>query len=117
MSPKDDLVYIKHIDEALDRISEFTAGKTLDDINSNFMLSFAIIRAFEIMGEASTKIFKVFKDAHPELPWKNMIGFRNRLIHNYFDVDTAVVWRTIEEKLPDLKIKSVPYLIAHQTND
>jgi uncharacterized protein with HEPN domain len=105
MSPKDDLVYIKHINEALDHITQFTKGQSLEDINSNFMLSFAVIRAFEIMGEASTKISKAFRDAHPELPWKNMVGFRNRLIHNYFDVDTSVVWQTIQEDLPDLKLK------------
>ena len=66
---------------------------------------FAVVRALEIIGEATTKISETVKNHHKEVPWKNMAGMRNKLIHEYFGVNMVVIWKTIKEDLPDLKIK------------
>ena len=69
----------------------------------------AVIRRFEIIGEAARRISDSFRSNHPELPWAEMIGMRNLLIHEYDDVDLHVVWRTVVYELPDLvkKIEAI----------
>jgi uncharacterized protein with HEPN domain len=69
----------------------------------------AVIRRFEIIGEAARRISDSFRSNHPELPWAEMIGMRNLLIHEYDDVDLHVVWRTVVHELPDLvrKIEAI----------
>lgn len=76
-----------------------TIGFDLDDKR---MLTFAIIRAVEIIGEAANKISPSLKAAHPDVPWLNIIGMRNRLIHGYFDIDLDRVWDTVTLDLPAL---------------
>ena len=66
----------------------------------------AVIRYIQIIGEAATRIWKQepeFVAAHPSLPWHGMRGMRNRMIHNYFDVNSDVLWVTVKEDLPKLK--------------
>lgn len=70
----------------------------------------AVIRNIEIIGEAASRIQRQapeFVKAHPELPWVQMRGMRNKMIHDYFDVQVDVVWNTIKEDLPRLKSKSI----------
>ena len=62
-----------------------------------------MIRNFEIIGEATKKVSDVYKQTHVEIPWKEMSGMRNKLIHDYIGVDIAVIWKTIKEDLPPLK--------------
>lgn len=102
MSRLYDLEYLKHIEEALKNVLHFSTGKSIEDILNNEMLSYAIIRGFEIMGEASGKISKEAREKYPQLPWKDMINMRNRLIHNYFDIDHEIIWQTIKQELPGL---------------
>jgi uncharacterized protein with HEPN domain len=66
------------------------------------MLSLSLVRLLEIIGEAARGISQEFRDAYPDIAWKNMVGMRDRLIHGYFDVDLDVVWETVIEDLPPL---------------
>ncbi|GAC1475186.1 MAG: DUF86 domain-containing protein [Isosphaeraceae bacterium] len=80
----------------------FAAGKSREDLESDLMLQFALVRALEIIGEAAARLTEENRAAHPEIPWINIIGMRNRLAHGYFDVDLDIVWRTVSVSLPRL---------------
>jgi uncharacterized protein with HEPN domain len=97
--------YLRHIIEAIERIQQYT--EDMDDaafMESNIVQD-AVIRNFEVIGEASRNIERTnpgFVAAHPELPLSFAYEMRNVLAHGYFKVDIAVVWATIEQDLPSL---------------
>ena len=100
---KKDQVYLEHILESITKIESFTKGISRFDFDRNVMIQDAIIRHIEIIGEATKKISNEFSQIHKEIPWSEMAGMRNKLIHDYMDVDLDVVWKTIEVDLPLLK--------------
>jgi len=100
---KNDQVYLEHIVEAISKIESFVSGLTKFDFDRNVLIQDAVIRNFEIIGEATKKISKEFSQRHSEIPWQDMVGMRDKLIHNYLDVDLDVIWKTIEIDLPLLK--------------
>jgi uncharacterized protein with HEPN domain len=74
----------------------------LDLVNDPLRMH-AAVRLFEILGEASGKLSTEFRQTHPDIPFADMIGMRNKLIHHYFEVDLAVLWQTYEEDIPELQ--------------
>lgn len=76
---------------------------TLDDLKKDERTLLAVVRALEVIGEAAKRIPKDFRDRYPHIPWRGMTGMRDKIIHEYFGVDTAVVWRTVKEDLPPLR--------------
>lgn len=100
---KDDSLYIDHILRSINNILEYTKGISKKDFSKNNLVQDAVIRNFEIIGEATKKVSKVYKQTHVKIPWKEMSGMRNKLIHDYIGVDIAVIWKTIKEDLPPLK--------------
>jgi uncharacterized protein with HEPN domain len=102
---KDDSLYIDHILQSINNIFEYTKGLSIQDFSDNKMVQDAVIRNFEIIGEATKKVSDDYKQVHFEVPWKAMSGMRDKLIHDYIGVDTAVIWKTIKEDLSPLKKK------------
>ena len=100
---KEDSVYLEHILAAITKIENFTLNISKDDFEKSVLIQDAIIRNFEIIGEATKKISKTFKQLYPDIPWQDMAGMRDKLIHDYIDVDLDVVWQAIEIDLPLLK--------------
>jgi len=100
---KNDQVYLEHIIEAISKIENFVTGITKSDFDRNLMIQDAVIRNFEIIGEVTKRISRQFTQSHPEIPWQDMAGMRDKLIHDYLDVDMDVVWKTVEADLPLLK--------------
>jgi uncharacterized protein with HEPN domain len=97
-------------DDYLEDILEY-AGKairfleetpTLDDLKKDERTLLAVVRALEVIGEAAKRIPVDFRDRYPRIPWRGMTGMRDKVIHEYFGVDAAVVWRTVREDLPSL---------------
>jgi uncharacterized protein with HEPN domain len=100
---KDDLAYIEHILDCIRKINEFSNGLSLKEFKTNEMAQDAIIRNIEIIGEASKKISKDTKQTYLKIPWKEITGMRDKLIHDYLGVDVTVVWMTIHQDIPMLK--------------
>lgn len=99
--------YLGHIAEAIDRATSYLQPlPDYEAFQKNPQVQDAVIRNIEIIGEAATRIERHAPDfvtAHPELPWLDMRGMRNRMIHAYFDVNVSVVWSTVKDDLPPLK--------------
>lgn len=100
---KDAALYISDILDAFRAIREFVKGMDLEDFKQNDLVSSAVIRKFEIVGEAAKRVPESIKQRYPEIPWKLMAGMRDRLIHAYFDVNHELVWETIARELPRLE--------------
>ena len=96
-------LYLSDIVAAMESIERFVEGTTLEQFQQDDKTASAVIRKFEIIGEASRNIPEEVKLHHPEVPWKEMAGMRDRLIHAYFGVDFNLVWLTIKNRLPDAK--------------
>ena len=99
---RDDVVYVRHILDAARRAMHFAHNRSRGDLDSDEMLSLSLVRLLEIIGEAANGVSIGFQKNHPDIPWKKMIGLRNRLIHGYFDVNLDIVWDTVMEDLPPL---------------
>jgi uncharacterized protein with HEPN domain len=100
---KDDLAYIDHILLCISKIKNFTKDLTIEDFQKNEMVQDAVIRNIEVIGEASKKVSSNLKTSYYEIPWKEMAGMRDKLIHDYLGVDIQVVWNTIEIDIPFLE--------------
>jgi len=104
-------VYLHHIQDAINRIERFMRGVRKEDFFSDdSMVSAAVVREFEIIGEAIAQMPDEFREKHTMIPWRAIIDMRNRLIHNYFSIDYGIVWKTASEDLPELK-KQIEELI------
>lgn len=79
---------------------EFTQGKTQADLESDEVLALAIVRLLEIIGEAAANVSSACREESPHIPWNEMIGMRNRVVHAYFDVNFNIVWDTLTHNLP-----------------
>ncbi len=90
---KDDLIYIEHILDVIEKIFEYSNGMTHDQFVHTDLVIDAVIRNIEIIGEASKKVSNDFKQVHFEIPWKEMAGMRDKLIHDYMGIDTEVIWQ------------------------
>jgi len=99
---KRDLVYLDHIREAIERIMAYSADGR-EKFFHNRMAQDAVIRNFEIIGEAVKHLSDDLKDGRPEVPWRRVAGFRNVLIHDYMNVDEEEVWNVITTHLPVLR--------------
>ena len=96
-------LFIKDIILAMKSIEEFVEGLSLDEVKEDDKTSSAVIRKFEIIGEATRHVPDNLKENYPDIPWKKMGGMRDRLIHAYFGVDYRLVWEAIKIDIPKLK--------------
>jgi uncharacterized protein with HEPN domain len=99
---KDNTIYLEHILNSIHKIQEYTASISENDFQNNTMIQDAVIRQFEIIGEATKQISADYKAKYNTVPWKEMAGMRDKLIHNYIDVDLGVIWQTVKKDIPFL---------------
>ena len=84
------------------RIVEFTAGVTEDGFRRDSMMQHAVMRLIQIVGEAARKVSPETRDAHAEIPWKQIVGMRHRLVHDYFKINLDQVWTVVHDDIPAL---------------
>jgi len=99
---EDDEIRLRHILDAAREAVGFTESHRREDLDTDRKLSLSLVRLLEIIGEAAKGITTEFRQEHSELPWKSMVGMRDRLIHGYFDVNLDIVWETVTNDLPPL---------------
>lgn len=105
-----DRVRLGHILTCCENIALFMKGKRKTQLSHDVLLNSAVRHQLEIIGEAANAISKKTQRELPNIPWKQIIGLRNRLIHEYFDIDYDIIWQTIKEGLPPLVIEIQCYL-------
>jgi uncharacterized protein with HEPN domain len=100
---KDDRIYLEHILQSIDRILSYISDKNHSEFEDDFKTQDAVVRQLEIIGEATKRVSKEFRIKNPSIPWSDMAGMRDVLIHDYIDVDIDIVWKTASENIPVLK--------------
>lgn len=100
--------YLQHILDAIDHATAYVDGMDAKKFENDPRTQDAVLHNLQIIGEAAGKIRAVdpqFVANHPDIPWDLIYGMRNRLVHNYFEVDLEVVWRTVKQDLPPLRLR------------
>jgi uncharacterized protein with HEPN domain len=104
MSEKpDDKERLNHIIESIDRIKKFTDGMGYDEFAGNEMAQFAVIKNFEIIGEAAYHLTDELKGKHLEIEWEKIQAFRHILVHDYYRINLEIVWKSKENKIDNLR--------------
>lgn len=97
-----DLTYLEHIKESIDKIQSYTHNLSEEGFQESTLIQDAVVRQFEIIGEATKRLSDKIKQQYPEIPWKDMAGMRDILIHDYINVEIDIVWKTVIDYLPPL---------------
>jgi len=100
MTERQYLDYIQDIVESVNDIKSFVSNMDFNAFCGDKKTINAVIRSLEVIGEASTKIPSEISDQYPAIPWKQMRGMRNKLIHEYFGVDKAILWQVATDEIP-----------------
>ncbi len=111
-----DIAYLLDVQHEARMALGFIDGKTFADFEKDIQCQYAVIRAISIIGEAAARVSDDFTSQHAEIPWRQIIGMRNRMVHGYDDIVLSVVWEVLETHIPDL-LKLVEPLIPSRSAD
>ena len=101
MSRDDSAFLLDMLLAARDALS-FAEGMSFEAFGQDRRTQLSVVKAVEIVGEAASQVSEDARGANPDIPWREIVGMRNRLVHGYFDIDLAIVWDTVRHNLPDL---------------
>lgn len=99
---REDSIRLQHMLDEAYTVMGFVKDYSFEDLKEDNKTVHAVVRAIEVIGEAAAKISAEYKNTHPDIPWEQIIGMRNHLIHVYFDVDYQTIWKTLEYDIPSL---------------
>ena len=102
MTP-DYLDYVEDILDAMEKAEIILEGIRYEDYETDFRINFAVIRALEIISEASKRIPEDLRESTPNIPWKGMSGMRDRIIHGYDNIDYQIIWDVVKKDIPKIK--------------
>jgi uncharacterized protein with HEPN domain len=100
-----DRIYVDYLEDLLDALRKshhFIAGMGFEQFVEDDKTAFAVVRALEVVGEAAKQIPEGIRQEYAQVPWREMSGMRDKLIHHYFGIDLRVVWKTVKEEVPQL---------------
>lgn len=103
MSKRDWKILFEDVIESISKIEEYTANLSYDDFEGNNLITDAVVRNIEIIGEASKNIPAEVQNKFSDIPWKKLRGIRNRIVHDYFDIDRTIIWHVVTNELSPLK--------------
>jgi uncharacterized protein with HEPN domain len=110
---KDDRFYLLHVRDSIDRILSYTQDGP-ECFLADTKTQDAVIRNLEVIGEAVKSLSENRKSAHPDIPWKQIAGMRDTLIHRYFGVDLTLVWDVVEKEIPTFRARIDSMLSPHE---
>lgn len=113
MRTRDITDYLQDILDAINDVEIFTASITYEQFTKDRKTLNAVVRSIEVIGEASKRLPDTLKAKYSELPWREITGMRDKLIHAYFGIDTETIWQTAKEDIPSMK-KSIKKMIEDQ---
>lgn len=102
---KDDSVFLRHILDEIDFLEESGEGIGFGDLIKNKEKQRAWLRSLEVIGEATKNLSIGFREKHPEIEWRKVAGFRDKLIHHYFGVKWEIVWDAVKNEMPEIRLK------------
>jgi len=97
------LDYVEDIIDAMEKAEILVREVDYEQFAGNFRVNFAVVRALEIIGEATKRLPQELRDQYPEAPWREMAGMRDRIIHGYDTLDLQIVWNTVKRRIPEVK--------------
>jgi uncharacterized protein with HEPN domain len=100
---RDSVDFLMDILDSIEKIESFVEGFDFEEFSKDQKTIYAVVRALEIIGEATKNLPNSLKVEHPEVPWRDMAGFRDKVVHSYFGVDLEVVWDTAIDDAPSLR--------------
>lgn len=104
MSRRSDKLLLEDIIESIEKIQRYISGHSKEAFQNDEKTIDAVVRNFEIIGEAANRLSKKVHQNNPQVQWRRIIGFRNRIVHEYFGVDHEIVWTIIQQNLDSLKV-------------
>lgn len=104
--------YLNDMLDAMSKAEQFVEGMSFDEFSADDKTVFAVVRALEIVGEPAKKIPPEIRTLRQDIPWREIAGMRDKLTHDYFGVDVAVIWRTVSEDVPLLR-EGIRALLHH----
>ncbi|MEO1403111.1 MAG: DUF86 domain-containing protein [Cyanobacteria bacterium J06635_1] len=102
MPSPEDIIRLRHMLDAAQKVLTFTQGRSRQDLDTDEMLALAVVRLIEILGEAAKNVSPEIQEATPEIPWRQIAGTRDRLAHAYFDVNLDIIWEIVTASLQPL---------------
>lgn len=103
--PKDDAVYLGHMLDAAHKVGARILGKSHEEYDASEDLQIILAYLIQTIGEAASRVSAEMRDQHPEIPWKQIVGMRNRIVHDYMNIDADIVWEVATRNIPALIVQ------------